>query len=208
MRRYRKQLNIQFFLEIFIDICNSMTRRITTSGILAFLFCTLLLCSCGKRQENRRIRETLRNFENSTIIFPEQMKEFQHGAERMTTIPGGYRFVVYFAPGECSSCALNHMDLSQVLALGEELGFTSIAIISPDPKDLDRVRADLMFRLSAIPLYFDEDFCFRQKNTSIPKDPRFHFFLVNPQGKPIYVGNPSTPERRALLKRVMSESKE
>ena len=174
--------------------------------IIVLLCCLALLPACKRHQEKQVLREMLRAFENSAIVFPEQMKEYNYGEEQLKTIPEGYKFIVYLGPGECSSCALNHMDFSPALTLGKELGYTTLAIVSPNPEDLNKVRADLLFRFTSIPVLLDEDFSFREHNTCIPEDSRFHRFLVNPEGKPIFVGNSTNPAQRALLRRIMLES--
>lgn len=55
------------------------------------------------------------------------------------------------------------------------------------------------------PVYVDFNCSFRKLNTGIPEDVRFHSFLLDKNGHPVFVGNPNANETlNHLFEKVLS----
>lgn len=49
-----------------------------------------------------------------------------------------------------------------------------------------------------IPIYVDVNKAFQKQNPSIPRDMRFHYFLLDNDGKPLLIGNPITSDKSCV----------
>ena len=88
-----------------------ITRPRINLLLLSVVCCSLLLiCACG---EKRQIRQTLRKFNTTTIVFPERMKVIQNGKDSMSPVPEGLKYVIFIPPEECSTCSIGHMPESR-----------------------------------------------------------------------------------------------
>lgn len=68
--------------------------------------------------------------------------------------------------------------------------FSVMTIFSPKKSEVENTRFQLMLINHTIPIYLDKNGSFAQLNYCIPTDQRFHSFLINETGKPVFVGNP------------------
>lgn len=57
-------------------------------------------------------------------------------------------------------------------------------------------------------VYVDYSGSFAETNMSIPEDNRFHSFLLNKEGRPVFVGNPLASDRMMELFKEALESLE
>ena len=110
------------------------------------------------------------------------------------------RFVVYYDSLDCSSCRISHLaELYPLLDLADSGDFSVVTIFSPRQEELEDVRVKLMIADYDFPVYVDVNGTFSRRNKCIPSDVRFHEFLINGQGVPLFVGNPTSNEKLSDL---------
>lgn len=182
-----------------------ITRPRINLLLLSVVCCSLLLiCACG---EKRQIRQTLRKFNTTTIVFPERMKVIQNGKDSMSPVPEGLKYVIYIPPEECSTCSIGHMpEYAPVFSLGDTLGFSTVIILSPSPESRRDVDHLLHLKRFDFPVWLDADFAFRDTNPAIPESRRFHCFLISSKGNPIFTGDLRRPYMQSLLKGFFRDS--
>ena len=72
-------------------------------------------------------------------------------------------------------------------------------IFSPKEEEYDALVKELMIADYPYPIYVDYNGVFRKLNPQIPEDRRFHCFLLDKNGYPVFVGNPVASERMMEL---------
>lgn len=173
-------------------ILKSLHIHSTCIRYLALFLGTLCLFpACGEKQQ---LRKALRDFQAATITFPDKMLVMENGIPRDSIIrQTGYRFIVYTAPDECSSCRIQHISEDEDLfKFAREEGLDLYVIFSYDSEEDSAFFRELALASHLRPLWVDTQGEFFQMNESvIPKDPRFHYFLLTPDGHPVIVGNPA-----------------
>ena len=68
--------------------------------------------------------------------------------------------------------------------------FSVMTIFSPKNEDLEEVKFQLSLANHQEHIYVDTYGTFSILNQCIPSDQRFHSFLLDDIGKPVFVGNP------------------
>lgn len=165
----------------------------------SYLICVgiILLASCS---DSIKIKHELRKFERKAIVFPEKMKVFEEAGVQFLPIPKGQKYIIYVSPEECSSCMIHRVgEYAPILALGDSLGFSTMIILSPLDSSLEQVEWILGNRPFSFPIWLDFDHAFRERNKHIPKDRKFHYFLLDTEGMPIFVGDILEPAMAKLL---------
>ena len=140
-----------------------------------------------------RVAKQLKQFSSETVIIPEDLQKIDNRIQtEVGDIDGIPVFVIYHDSLSCSQCQISHLsDLLGLYELSDSLGtFSVMSIFSPREEDYDGVMKDIMYRDFEYPVYIDYTGSFRKKNTCIPEDVRFHSFLLDGDGHPVYVGNP------------------
>lgn len=95
----------------------------------------------------------------------------------------------------CNSCQINHLnDYLCIYEKADTMSFDVLTIFSPRQEEYDEVMASLMKQDFPYPIYVDFDGSFRRANPCIPEDNRFHSFLLDKDGHPVFVGNPADNE--------------
>lgn len=81
-------------------------------------------------------------------------------------------------------------------------------IFSPRQDDYDSVVEELMIHDFPFPIYIDFNGEFRKQNYFIPSDRRFHSFLLDGSGHPVFIGNPiASDSMSSLFDRALEELK-
>ncbi len=89
-------------------------------------------------------------------------------------------------------CQISNLaDITGLYELADSLDiFEVMTIFTPKKEEYDSVVKNLMVHDFEYPVYIDFTGSFRKINTGIPDDKRFHSFLIDSNGHPIFVGNP------------------
>ncbi len=98
-------------------------------------------------------------------------------------------FVLYIDSTECSSCRLNNLTMYESFANSiKPVDF--YVIFSPTKKEQNHLK-HLASRLNtSFQILFDTLSVFQTINPSIPNDHRFHAFLLDKEGYPVFIGDP------------------
>lgn len=168
--------------------------------IPAFLMVVLFLSSCN---ENYHLRRSLIAFEAETIELPQKLLKVENGSSEMISMHlDGKTIVVYFAPGECTTCALTHLEpvksLFDTLRHAPSVNIVILFVpVEGDFRDMVSMIENMNY---GFPIYVD--FERRFISNPIPEDARFHSFMLNEENHPIVVGNPISSER---IRKLMIE---
>ena len=73
--------------------------------------------------------------------------------------------------------------------------FTNFRQEEYDEEEYDEVVKQLMILNFPYPVYVDYSCSFRKLNSFIPDDTRFHSFVIDKNGKPVFVGNPMSGQK-------------
>lgn len=162
------------------------TMKHITIGILCLL---IGLSSCS----DRKLAGLLRDFRNSEIVTDvaiEMVRE--HDIVNCIPGPSAARLVIYHDSLACSSCQINHLyGKIDLFHLADSLGsFDVLTIFSPKEEEYDNVMKELMQSGFPYPVYVDSYREFIRANAAIPSDSRFHTFLLDCTGHPVFAGDP------------------
>lgn len=155
---------------------------------LYICFMAALFSSCQFVNDYR----TIRSMKRSTIVFPEEMLVMRnHDLSFGHPNCDSLLFIVYFDSGDdCLPCVTTHLpDLNELNSYLAALGVKFSLIITPDEENYSTLIDDIRRPHISYPLFVDSDKFFKNNN-AIPKDEKFHGFLLDVINVPIYVGNP------------------
>ena len=109
--------------------------------------------------------------------------------------------VVYYDSTVCNMCQISH--LYDQVQLYELMSFSKdceiVTIFSPVQEEYDIVMAELMRIDFPYPIYLDFNKSFEKANPGLPDDKRFHSFLLDRDGHPVFIGNPTANEQLWVL---------
>lgn len=155
----------------------------------------LLLSSCTERY---KIKKTLVQFTNLELVIPGDLECINNRQIKKinTDTLKPLKFIVYYDSLECSACRISHLvDIYPLYDMADTCDFSVITVFSPKLSEVSNVQNQLRIANHPIPIYIDKYATFRHINKSIPSDHRFHYFLLNENNSPVFVGNPlSSPK--------------
>ena len=158
-------------------------------NLLFLLFASLTIVSC----EDHKIAKELRNFRETTITIPSNLHKISGRSQtELGEWSGKPTYVMYYDTLSCSTCRISHLvDYLELYEMSDSLGtFEVMTVFSPREYEYDEVVRQLMIQDFPYPVYVDFSGNFRDENTFIPTDERFHSFLIDSYGHPVLVGNP------------------
>ena len=158
---------------------------------------------------NNSIKRELKSFQSARIEFPADMFSVKDRNVLEFQNPGrDNAFVVYHDSTECGMCAVIY-DYLPLYERAERSGDFSVMIIfSPRDSEYDEIMERLVMMDFPYPVYVDYSGSFAETNMCIPEDNRFHSFLLDKEGHPVFVGNPLASDRMMELFKEALESLE
>ena len=168
-----------------------MNKGVFNFGII--LLCIFSLSCCSDRI---RLGFEVSRFMGTTVIIPEDLVKVDScGLKNAGEITGSPLQVIYFAPEECSICAIKNLyRYLPVFDLAKELGsFNTAIILSPPKIDKELVLYAAEKSGFKYPIYIDTSAAIPGQKV-IPEDERLHSFLLDTKGHPICIGNPTSNE--------------
>ena len=156
--------------------------------VLSIIF---VLTSCS---DHHKIKRTMSEFTKSKIVLTDGLYVVKDRTYSPANIDDlrDMKLIMYIDSLSCSQCRISH--LNSLLALYEfavsDNRFSVLTIFSPRSQDLPDVVQRIILQDFPYPLYVDVDGEFARRNV-IPKDLRFHNFLIDSEGKLRFVGNPN-----------------
>lgn len=170
-------------------IDNNMKRSIIIFSI-SILCVGLSLVGCGGRIA--AITDAMK-FLNSTIRFPESMIAVEDGKLTTAKFPVNTPVLVkYYGPEDCAECSLSHVKDNVALAALSKKGnpFELVIIMAPPDEYRGTVIEKLSIMKSPLCIFIDSNYYFESLGV-IPKHEKLHTFLLNKEGKPVFLGDPS-----------------
>lgn len=175
------------------------------TSVLKLLLILLICIGASSCNERSKLRKTMTDFMGSVIVIPDDLECISNRSIENISIEDlkPARFIVYYDSLGCSSCRISHLaDIYPLLDLADSSDFSVVTIFSPRQEELEDVRVKLMVADYDFPVYVDVNGTFGKLNRCIPTDVRFHEFLLDEMGKPLFVGNPTSNEQLSDLFRV------
>lgn len=168
-----------------------MGKRIVFAA--AILSYAVVIAGCSRLETKREMK----TFFKSTIITPETLGRVYDRNIVFEELPEGMpMLIIYSDSTECNSCQINQVVLLKpIFELSDSLqSFKVIPVFSPSQEEYDTTVEQLIMLNFKYPLYIDTFRDFGRLNDCIPEDRRFHCFLINSEGKPVFIGNPIASE--------------
>lgn len=171
-----------------------------------FLIVIIVITSCQPNEKQRQLKEDVVAFETQHIVIPPGLLCVKSGQTltdwELEDLP---HLVYYYDSTECVGCRLQHVinlsPLFQEESYGEK--YDIIPIFAPRVEDREDISQEAKYVLHDHPLYLDLDGLFLKENSRMPSDSRFHCFLLNREGYPIFVGDPTAnPKMRRLFTKI------
>ncbi len=162
--------------------------------LIVLLSCIIILSvhSCSQQQ----IKNQIASFCESVIQFPYDLEVWHDNcmhSDSLYRIPtNSIKFVFYFSEDECSSCAIEGLGIyEEFFRLTVDDIFYPMIIFSPkDGQEYKALQVNLKLTPFPYPIYIDKRHIFQQLNVKIPKDTRYHSFLLDKNNRVVLVGNP------------------
>lgn len=178
-----------------------------TRVFLLLLVGLLALPGCGERTPEMK---EYKQFLQSRVTLPERMTRIVQGVreEVLYKRSGRPLLVNYYGPEECSSCAVNHMrDNIKFLNMSQRDGnFDFIVVMAPPEEDREIVIERVQAMSSPLNIYIDNAYHLESLGV-IPANAALHSFLLDADGKPVFVGSPLWNESaRARFQAEISKS--
>lgn len=163
--------------------------------IFLHIACILLLILANGCGERAMIRKTMADFMRHEIVIPDDL-ECLHRRKLQPilkdTLKQG-KLIIYLDSLDCMSCHITELvEYVSLHEMADTCDFSILTIFSPPYEDIDEIKKLLMIANHSTPIFIDTYGSFKRQNRHIPIDSRFHSFLINGQGKPVFIGNPTT----------------
>ena len=169
----------------------------------------LLNSACaGKNEQTKKIKEELRLFQEKAVILPNNMlaKCIDNIEPNSSLLGKPLRMVVYRNAQDCGPCSISSLLPLYLFILENEQNenFGAIVILQPSNiEELDKSLKNLRFRRT---VFYDLDGSFERLNPHLPKDERFHTFLLDENNKVILVGYPvNNPKLKELYLKELNK---
>lgn len=173
-----------------------MTCRLTNrvAFLLSCLFLMILTCCKSEKDQVRSHVEEMKAKPISLCLDKMECRLNPIEGKRSRT----YRMVVYVDSAECSSCALGKLRFWNPLiqeAQDKKIDIDYIFILAPKPESMDDINMELEITDLQSSLYLDTAYVFKKHNPVIPKDTKYHSFLLDKESKIVFIGSPIDNEK-------------
>lgn len=154
------------------------------------LICALALNSCGFSATDR----VLRKMSEAEFVLPDGclLVDSGHVSVYRSDSVAKAKFVIFYGPEECGSCRIDRLEgLDTLYRLAEtRRNFDVQVIFSPSQEQVQEIMELLRRKAFKWPVLVDVQGTFMELNDFVPDDNRFHYFLTDADGRPVFVGNP------------------
>ena len=166
-----------------------MYSKRLTSGLVMILL--LVLCSCASSQD-----EDIAKLKAMRITLPlndmEYLASFAETRQKQDSLQSELSFVVYKDRDTCSPCEVSHLGQwnSIIKKAKAEIPVKFFFIFAPKEEEHHNVKHLYKSRKFLQSIYLDSHLAFERCNPEL-NNPRFHSFLMDSEGKLLYVGDPT-----------------
>lgn len=157
-------------------------------SIIGMMICLLFF---GYKSEKEQVRDKIEEMKSRPIELCLDKMECRRNP--LSKLNKKYTMVVYVDSAECSSCALSKLRFWNPLiaeAKKKQLDIDYVFILAPKKKDMEDVNVELEITDLQSSIYVDTAFAFKKNNKDLPKENKYHSFLLNTEGKVILIGSP------------------
>ena len=167
--------------------------------IISVIIMAVSLTGC----ERCLMRVNLKRMTGNTISLSKQILSVSDSVVRplddsLMSVP---KLVVYIDSTECESCRIQKLYQYNRLAelSRKSRKYELVILFSPKREGKEQFVKLLQHKDYPFPVYVDIDNDFEKMNAFIPRDSRFHTFLLDGSNKPVIVGDPLSGERKEEL---------
>lgn len=160
---------------------------------------TIILLSIPSCGDKYHLKKSLKEFVSTEIVVPSDLQvitatEYKPIGDLM---PKGKHLIIYHNAESCSLCNINHIeDHISLYELADTDGrFDIMEVFSPSIEDQSETEKALVLKKFPYPLYLDLFGSFRECNSHIPNDLRMNTFLIDSNGKILFVGDPMRSDK-------------
>jgi hypothetical protein len=156
-----------------------------------FFIILLGFFSCHKNNEKKQITQTLTKMYNKKILFNQNLQAKFMGADTISFEIEEVRpkIIIYINRGGCTPCKLKLSEwkdyMANVHSINKKISF--IFIVAPE--NITELDKEFIINDFKHIVYYDLNTNFEEIN-NLPKDSKYHTFMVNNMNKIILVGNP------------------
>jgi len=182
-------LEVKCFFTNFVSNKNNFALKMKAKlSIIGTMICLLFL---GCKSEKEQVRDKIEEMKSRPIELCLDKMECRRNP--LSKLNKKYTMVVYVDSAECSSCALSKLRFWNPLiaeAKKKQLDIDYVFILAPKKKDMEDVNVELEITDLQSSIYVDTAFAFKKNNKDLPKENKYHSFLLNTEGKVILIGSP------------------
>lgn len=160
-------------------------------GFLIGISLCAIFIGCGNTRNKEEILSALETMIGANVIFPNSLEFYSvNDYKTRSGETNRQKMVVYFSPMVCTPCNLDH--LFDMEKLEEKWSNVEIVYIlsymeNEDEMDIKTFLEEWNFKHS---VYLDKGNRFAKENPMLPRNPNYHTFLLDNEGKILIVGNP------------------
>lgn len=160
---------------------------------ISFLIVIVLLQGCGL---NMNDVSQLKQMKSYPISFPSSLRMTINGEFcDFCKIPDGVKLIVYVDSSMCNSCITSKLEVYHGFEHFGDGRLNVVYVLNPKEEELELVLHELTHYEEIFPVYVDLRSDFLKTNGRIPRDSRFHTFLVDSLNYPVFVGDPTKSEK-------------
>lgn len=177
-----------FFTNFASNKNNFVLKMKAKLSIIGTMICLLFL---GCKSEKEQVRDKIEQMKSRPIELCLNKMECRRNP--LNKLDKKYTMVVYVDSTECSSCALSKLRFWNPLiaeAKKKQLDIDYVFILAPKKEDMEDVNVELEITDLQSSIYVDTAFVFKKNNKDFPKENKYHSFLLNTDGKVIFIGSP------------------
>lgn len=163
------------------------TKRLVSAILFGGL---MFFCGCGER--GNTVLEYAR-FRHSRVSLPENVLKIEKGkVDSLSNFqPSRPTMVHYYGSKECTDCAFSHMrDYLKYVDYSKKNGSFDFYVIMAPPAELrDSVVGRAAKMSLPLTILIDDSYSL-EKQKSFPSSASFHTFLLDVDGRPVFIGSP------------------
>lgn len=182
-------MEVKCFFTNFTSNKNNFALKMKAKlSIIGTMICLLFL---GCKSEKEQVRDKIEEMKSRPIELCLDKMECRRNP--LSKLNKKYTMVVYVDSAECSSCALSKLRFWNPLiaeAKKKQLDIDYVFILAPKKEDMEDVNVELEITDLQSSIYVDTAFAFKKNNKDLPKENKYHSFLLNTEGKVIFIGSP------------------
>lgn len=182
-------MEVKCFFTNFASNKNNFALKMKAKlSIIGTMICLLFL---GCKSEKEQVRDKIEQMKSRPIELCLDKMECRRNP--LNKLDKKYTMVVYVDSTECSSCALSKLRFWNPLiaeAKKKQLDIDYVFILAPKKENMEDVNVELEITDLQSSIYVDTAFVFKMNNKDFPKENKYHSFLLNADGKVIFIGSP------------------